>query len=84
MAPERGESPPPETQSGSQLKAPPGDASLGDSDHRDPSNDIKKVNKEWLESAESNPEHILHEHAGNKTSKELGNITLKSDGSIVK
>jgi hypothetical protein len=79
MAPERGESPPPETQTDKQLNAPP---SIGGEKHTD--HDLKKQNQEFLQTLESNPEHILHKHAENKTSKEFGNITLKSDGDIVK
>lgn len=73
------ESPPPEAQTGSQVNAPPAKADVLES-----SQDTKNINEEFLASAESNPEHIMHEHADNKTSKKLGNITLKSDGDIVK
>jgi hypothetical protein len=78
MAPEGRQSPEPESQTNDQV-APPASVDGVQSDKRD----IKRENVEFLKQAESNPEHILAEHAELKTSKELGNITMKSDGSWV-
>jgi hypothetical protein len=66
MAPERGQSPPPEEQSGDQLNdtttSRPHEAT-GKSD------DSKKQSAETLKNLESNPKHILAEASKEKTSK---------------
>jgi hypothetical protein len=66
MAPERGQSPPPETQTGKQLQDPPAKEPNYSSQ---PSEDAQDKSKETLDNLESNPEHILAQSAEEKTSK---------------
>jgi hypothetical protein len=66
MASEGRQSPPPETQTGEQLKdAPAMDPNLESRS----SDDAKDKERETLNNLESNPEHILAKSAEEKTSK---------------
>ncbi|KAF2673157.1 hypothetical protein BT63DRAFT_451189 [Microthyrium microscopicum] len=63
MAPERGESPPPETQRPDQLEPPAKNPNQGTTDKAE--NESNKA----LDNLESNPTHIMEKHAEEKSSK---------------